>query len=561
MRIPVREFDRLTGAFTAAENFRRQRWEQNWRQLADNFAPNLAVFDEQWERLAEITRWTKLLDNTPVRASGTLASGMIAGLTSPTRPWFRLVLPDPQKNLDVRVQRWLTSVERVLREVFARSNLYKMLPLAYRSLGVFGVTAMVIDADDDAVLRATWLPVGTFSITLGQNGEPDALHHTLRMSPAALVDAFGEKNVSSQVVSMANGTGAHTHAVTVCRTIRRSRLATGFPWESVYWEKGAVTGQVLEVRGYHERPFMAPRWDAVPQEPYGWGPANECLGDAKGLQLMHKRKAKGIAKHVDPPLLAPASMRHERISLLPGKINYSPDPINQPLGPLVKIQPDIQGLLLDIADTRQRIQQSMFTDLFRLLMNDNRNQRATAREIEELHEEKILGLGPVLERVNDELLDPLIDRAFALAWRAGLIEDPPDEVTEVRVEYISILTQAQKMLSTARTERLLGIAQALAATWPETGDVIDTEKAVRIIGDDLGSDPRVLRTADEVLALRRERQQQIEAEQRAQVAKTAADAARSGARAAADATRADQQGDVGSAEAINQLAQLVTGQA
>jgi hypothetical protein len=63
-----------------------------------------------------------------------------------------------------------------------------------------------------------------------------------------------------------------------------------------------------------------------------------------------------------------------------------------------------------------------------------RRAAATAREIDERHEEKLLALGPVLERTNDELLDPIVDRAFALMEAAGLIPPPPRSCDGVEAE-------------------------------------------------------------------------------------------------------------------------------
>ena len=139
-----------------------------------------------------------------------------------------------------------------------------------------------------------------------------------------------------------------------------------------------------------------------------------------------------------------------------------------------------------------------------------RGQPITAREVDERHEEKMLQLGPVVERMQDEFLDPLIDRAFGMAWRAGLIPEPPDEIAdeEFRPEYISILAQAQKLVLTVGVERLVGFGMQLAEAKPEVLDKLNGDQIMDEYGDLLGTNPELLNSDKEVERIRAERAQQ-----------------------------------------------------
>ena len=72
--------------------------------------------------------------------------------------------------------------------------------------------------------------------------------------------------------------------------------------------------------------------------------------------------------------------------------------------------------------------------------------RMTATEIVERHEEKLLMIGPVIERLHNELLEPLIDRTFAYLVKANALPPAPPELQgmDLSVEFVSILAQAQQ---------------------------------------------------------------------------------------------------------------------
>lgn len=127
-------------------------------------------------------------------------------------------------------------------------------------------------------------------------------------------------------------------------------------------------------------------------------------------------------------------------------------------------------------------------------------------------------LGPVLERLNSELLDPLIDRVFRIMVNRGMFPEPPEELREVdlRVEYISIMAQAQKLLGLNALDRFSAYVGNLAAAKqdPSVFDKFDTDQAIDEYGNITGVPPRVVRSDDDVAALRDNRaQQQAQAEQ------------------------------------------------
>ena len=152
----------------------------------------------------------------------------------------------------------------------------------------------------------------------------------------------------------------------------------------------------------------------------------------------------------------------------------------------------------------------------------------TAREIEERHEEKLLALGPVLERTNDELLDPLIDRTFDLMHAAGAIPPAPPELQgmDLRVEYVSIMAVAQKLVGVVGQDRFLQSATALVEQFPQVRHKVNPFAVMNSYADMLGVDPHILRTDDEAQASLEQEQQAAQQAQQAEQLATMGKAAR-----------------------------------
>lgn len=141
----------------------------------------------------------------------------------------------------------------------------------------------------------------------------------------------------------------------------------------------------------------------------------------------------------------------------------------------------------------------------------------TAREIDERKEEKLLALGQVLGQFNQDGSDPSIDIAFTLMGRQGMIPPPPEELQgqPLKVEYMSILSQAQKLIGAANIERFMGNLQALLPVAPEIAYKVNTHQLVDVYGDILSVPAGVIRPDDEAEGLQQQAQQAAAAQQKA----------------------------------------------
>ena len=159
--------------------------------------------------------------------------------------------------------------------------------------------------------------------------------------------------------------------------------------------------------------------------------------------------------------------------------------------------------------------------------------RMTATEVAERHEEKLLMLGPVLERLHNELLDPLINTTFERMVEANLVPPPPPELAgmDLQVEFVSMLAQAQRAVGTNSVDRFVGNLGAIAQMKPDVLDKFDSDAWADAYADMLGVDPKIIVANEQVAVVRQARDRAMAAqaemaamEQQAKVAKDLASA-------------------------------------
>ena len=497
----------------------RREWEPHWRDCAEFILPRRARFlTEQRNRGDRIN--TRIVDATGTLAARTLASGMMSGITSPSRPWFRYVPRDPDLAEFGPVKAWLHEVERRTREVLAAGNVYNALHTAYEDLGVFGTAALIVVPDRTDIVRAYTFPIGSYWLATGARQSVDTLYREMALTVAQVVEQFGLNAVSDRVRTHWDR-GAYDQTVDIAQAIepRRDRDpdradSRNKAWRSVYWEIGAGGERVLRESGFDAFPGAAPRWHVTGLDVYGRSPGMDALPDVKQLQHEQKRKAQAIDKLVNPPMVGPSALRNSHATLVPGGITFVDVPDGQGFRPAYQVQPRLNEMAADILEVQRRIQSAFYADLFLMLAQSDRRQ-ITATEIEERRSEKMLALGPVLERLQDELLNPLIDLVFTHMTEAGIIPPAPPEIEgdHLTVELNSMLARDQRVDAIVGIERMLGLTGNLAAAQPTVLDKLDADQVIDEYADLIGVPPTIVRPDDAVEQIRAQRAQQEQAQQ------------------------------------------------
>ena len=457
------------------------------------------------------------------------------------------------------VKQWLYLAEQRMQDVFARSNFYNQLAVAYLEHGAYGTGTLAIFEDPKTVINCVAYTIGSYRIANNAKMRVDTFYRWYKWTVRQIVLEFvGDPaelneeefnawladdavwaNVSGSIrTQFAVGQYENWIDLKQCieqRAVRdpSRRDNKNQPVASYYYELGGNPDQLLEESGYHEFPIMVFRWAVNAEDVYGNGPCGDCLGDAKALMLQQKRKAQAIDKMVDPPTVASPKLRQQRVNMLPGSVVYFDETAGKSgVRPIYEVKPDAQLLLEDIKETQDRIRKVCFEDVFQLLSNMEATPQKTAVEIQALMQEKMLMMGPVLELLNDELLNPAVDRVFNILMRKTLQGEEdgfppvPQELSNIdlRIEFISILAQAQKAVATGAIQQLVGFALQLAQAHQEVLDAINFDEIIDSYADAVGTAPKLLNPQDQRDQVRQQRQQQQQQQQKIAMAEQASKA-------------------------------------
>jgi len=515
----------------------RSSWWSQWQEISNYIIPWGGRFFRQ-DRDKGHRRGNQIYDNTGIRALKTLGAGLMAGATSPARPWFRLGTHDPALNNAQPVKLWLSDVGERMHAVFQKSNTYRALHSVYHELGAFGTAASIILPNFNTVIHQTALTCGEYAIATNPEGEVDTLYREFEMRVSEMIKEFGRDACSSTVKSLYDQ-GNNQAWIPVIHAIEpryyrdpTKRDVRNMKWGSYYFELGGDSNKALRETGFNQFPGVAPRWDVSGGDIYGNSPGMEALGDVKQLQHEQLRKAQGIDYQTKPPLQMPTEMKNREVDAMPGGITYVAGGQNQKIESLFNVRLDLQYLIEDIREVQGRINQSFFKDIF-LMFESMEDPNMTATEVAARQEEKMLMLGPVLERLDNELLYPLIEVTFTHMIEMGAIPPPPQELVgmDLAVEFVSVLAQAQRAVGTNSVDRFVGSLGSVAGLKPEVLDKFDSDAWADKYSDMLGVDPALIVSGDQVAVVRQARAKAQATQQSAAVAEQASGAAKNFAQA------------------------------
>jgi len=540
-------------ALLAAMETERQPYREVWRDLADYILPTrYAWLLSVSERQKRMTRNPNIIDATGTQSARILASGMLNGITSPARPWFKLRLKRYPDDANLMIRRWLDEVERRMLTTMAETNFYNALAVMYLDLVIFGTSAVLIYEDYRSVFRCYNAALGEFFINNSATGLVNSFAREFNYTLGQCVERFGLENLSPQKQEQFKAGGANIlQPYTVYHLIEEndgkiSGVRKGAEFREIYWLKGEPAGDVLSIAGYNELPGVFPRWELSGNDSYGTSPGMDALADIIQLQHEQKRKGQSLDYMLRPPLKADIQLQHRPTALLPGGVTYIAGINNVGAEPIYTVNPPIGELTLDIRDVQSRIRQFFHNDLFTMI--SQLETVRTATEIDARREEKLVLLGPVLERFENEALDPAISRIYSIMERAGLLPEAPEGLAEqeIEIQYVSILSAAQSAVGVIPTERFLSIIGQTAAIYPAAINIPNIDEMLRDYGRDIGVRAKHIHSQEESAERTEAQEQQL----------AAREAASQGA-ALVDAGKTLSETDVGGG--MNALQQMMSG--
>jgi hypothetical protein len=498
----------------------RNGWLGHWGALSQNFQPRRY----KWFISAnDVSRGTAqnsyIVDETGLLAARYLAAGMLTGLTSPTKPWFRLGLEDQGLDQYGPVKLWLSEVERRMFRVLAHSNYYQSMATFYLDESIFGSASKIIYRDPQDVIRCYNPCLGEYFFGTNNRQAVDKQYREFTFTVDQAVAEFGEKDCSRQIQeNFKRGGAARTREVVICHAMEPNEpievagevfwlVPKKFPYRECYWERGS-TPAYLRCKGFPEQPFSAGRWLVTSNDPYGSGPGMEALPAISQLRTEQLRKGEGIDKQVRPPMVAHVSMKNEPKSCLPGETTYVVDTQNAGYKPAYQVNVDLNAMMLDIKEVQSRVDAIFYKDLFMAITSLDTVRTAT--DIDARREEKMIMIGPVVERNENEVLDVDLKRVYGIMQRQHLLPPPPPEIhgKALQIRYISMLSELQRASSTAGIDRIWQLAGGIAAAKPAVLDKLSEDRTIDVYADLLNIDPRIFESATVIAQIRAARAQQ-----------------------------------------------------
>lgn len=487
----------------------------------------------------------KILNTEPRILLHRMGAGLQSGITNQARAWFKLAASDAKLAEIGAVRKWLDETTEIVSAAMHRSNVYAALDQIYLHLGLFGTNAALIVPDPENGLHIHVCDEGAYWLAQNRRGRVVTLMRRIEMTIDNVIEEFGEGWIPDLLKQRA-ADGKGEEYVTVWNIVcpndpdKFKDIQASRPFASIYWIEGQHTDAnngVIAIRSFSYNPIIAPRWAIFGASPYGIGCGHIGLADSKQLQALELDKLRLVELEVNPAMSAPASMKGEPIDTGPGGVTYRPDAIGggtqNAVTRLFETREQLQAVLLAIDATEKRLSRIFYSDLFSMLINLNlQPKQMTAREVSELSAEKVALLGPILTRLNTDLLDPLIDAVFALCLENGMIQDAPEAIAgnELKVEYVSSLHVEQ--MNATRMGGLFKLAEfvgAIAKFFPDVTDKLDADQMVDVAAQSL-TEHGIVRDDKDVAVIRegraRQQAQMVQQEQMAKMIPGAAKAAK-----------------------------------
>ncbi len=525
----------LEARLIAMRTWRSSWWFENWSNLAQYLEPRRSIWLTQstggWPTPNNMNRG-RAINNAIVDPTGTYAvrvcsSGLMSGLASPSRPWFKIVPSIKGANIDAAGRAWLDEVEDRVYTILAGSNFYNSFAQECEDLVVFGTAPCIIYEDEKDLIRCYNPCCGEYFLSSSATMRVEGLYRAFVMTVAQIVDYFGIDNCPPEIQASWKQKG---NALEVERIIAHAiepnfeigpdgagKIPGDFPWREVYWVFGAGSGTPLSKRGFIDQPFTAARWATQSNDAYGRSVGMDVLPDVIQLQVETMRKAEAIEKHVRPPLIAPMELKNQPSSSLPGHVTYVSD-TTKGMRSMYEVNPDLNGISQDLKEIQERIKTGFFVDVI-LMLSTNPTDRRTATEVQALQAERLQILGPVIENLITESLKPKLKRIFSIMKRKGMLPPMPKSMVGVatEIQFVSMLALAQRAASTGSIERLLSLVGNIVAVYPQAKDLVNIDALVPLMSR-LLDNPEVVINSPEIVAQMRQAAQQALQQQQQQEA-------------------------------------------
>ncbi len=488
-------------------------FKQDWQELADYFLPRSVRFLARNVN-KQPAKNKKIKDSTPLLAVRNFSSGMMSGATSPATNWFKVRIRNYGQECGFDVKTWSSQVENIFRDIFNSSNLYRILPSVYKQIGVFGISVLALLHDEDSVLHCSLLPIGSYRIAKNQKGEVDTICRVYMETARNLYEQFGEQNVSKEVLNAIHSNRYEdlfevVHFVEPNRNYKPDSVwAKDKQFISVYYECTSGEEKFLSKSGFDKFPYAVFESEVNGEDVYpSECPGVNALPDVKQLMSMVLDEGKAVKKMISPTYKGPASLKNKKMIDAPAAF-IEEDENGRGLSPIYEVNPRVLEVDSIIEKLKESIKEIFYNDLFAMILNTSERSR-TATEVNELKEEKMVLLSPLLEQIHNGL-NQIMSWVFAECIKLNVIPQPPVEImgANIDIEFVSTLAQAQKAVKISAMERFTTFTINLAQTLdPSLKMKLNANKIVDDYADFANISPEQIVSTDEVEKIKKQQEQ------------------------------------------------------
>ncbi|MBR5303658.1 MAG: hypothetical protein IKU37_02395 [Candidatus Gastranaerophilales bacterium] len=476
------------------------------QELADYFLPRSVQFIARNSR-KPIVKNRKIIDSTPLIALRNFSSGMMSGATSPTNRWFKTVFSGADLANDYYLKNWCAKQEELTRRILYSSNFYQCLPEVYKQLGVFGFSAVGIEPDYDNVVNFKVLPIGSYYYARNSKGKIDSFCRIYMETAKNIVEKFGNavpKEIYDVSIEHPLKQFELIHFVEENKYYKEQHLSSKY---SKYVSVVILSGknEFLSIKGFKKFPFVVFETSNPSDTDYPHDcPGVNALADVKQLMSMVKEYAKAVKKIVCPTYKGPASLKNKKLADVPGAY-IEEDENGRGISPVYEVNPRVLELKQEKDELKQAIKEHFYNDLFAMILNTAERGR-TATEVNELKEEKMVLLSPLLEQIHCALRE-ILNWIYDEQIKVGIIEPLNEKYKNCRfqIEFVSSLAQAQKVSNISSIERFTTFVSNIAnAIDPILKSKLNGEKIIEDYASFANISPTQIVPSDEIEKIREE---------------------------------------------------------
>lgn len=441
--------------------------EPDLKELSEHLSPRTSRFLVN-DANKGVKKSKKIIDSTPLIALRNFCSGMQSGCTSAAMRWFKNQIKNPQLRKHYEAKLWCSQVEELMRNILLESNFYECQLGIYDNIASLLFGCLSLESDYETVVNFKLLPVGSYRYSKDHRGEVDTLCRMYKEKATNLVKLYGENNCSEAVRSAASeNKEVYFEVVYFVEPNKKYNEKSPFSvhkrFISVTYELGS--GQILKKSGFDRFPFVVFEAKVNGEDTYPTScPGVEALPDVKQLNTVVKEYAKAAKKISSPAYKGPANLKRNNLSDTPG--SYFPEDDNgKGISPVYEVPPTIlQPLAQEKSELKQIIKEHFYNDLFAVILNTAERGR-TATEVNEVKEEKMVMLSPLLDQVHKGLRK-VLEWIFHECDRVNILPPPPEilQGENIEIEFVSTLAQAQKVKGIASVERFTTFVLNLSNT-------------------------------------------------------------------------------------------------